>query len=184
MARETTNSIAATPRHIHPAAWIAWILAAIFLAAALWLAHHIAWMRAQLNLAQGAASQTRVQLEHADQILDVLTSPQTRHIVLSETRQAVHPVGQVSWLAEKGSLIFVAGGLRPISANKTYELWLVPSSGKAPIPAGLFRPDADGGATVVMAPVPAQTPAKSFMVTVEPLHGSETPSLPIIMQGQ
>lgn len=184
MARETTNHVAATPRHVHPVAWIAWILAGIFLAVALWLAHHLAWMRAQLNLAQGEASQMRMQLQHADQVFNVLTSGETRHIVLTETRQPLHPVGEVSWLASKGSLIFVAGGLRPIPANKTYELWLIPEQGKAPIPAGLFRPDADRGATVILPAVPAQTQASRFLVTIEPLHGSETPSLPIVMQGQ
>jgi anti-sigma-K factor RskA len=96
----------------------------------------------------------------------------------------MHPVGQVSWLADKGALVFIAGGLRPLPADKAYELWLVPAQGKAPIPAGLFRPDADHGATVVLPPLPAETQAKSFLVTVEPGHGSETPSLPIVMQGQ
>lgn len=183
MAEQTTYDARRSSR-FHPANWIGWILAAIFLAAALVLAHHLAWLRAQLNLAQGDASQAHVQLKHADEIVNVLTSPKTRHIVLTENRQPVHPVGQVSWLASTGALVFVAGGLRPIPADRTYELWLIPAQGKAPIPAGLFRPDSDRGATVVFAPVPAQTRAEKFLVTIEPLHGSETPSLPIVMQGQ
>lgn len=184
MAHETTYEDTPRTSRFHPANWIGWILAVIFLAAALVLAHHLAWLRAQLNLAEGQASQNRLQLDHADQIVNVLTSPNARHIVLTENRQALNPVGQVSWLARTGALVFVAGGLKPIPADRTYELWLVPAEGKAPIPAGLFRPDADRGATVVFAPVPAQTAAEKFMVTVEALHGSETPSLPIVMQGQ
>ena len=126
----------------------------------------------------------RLQLDHANEIVAVLSSPQSSHVVLTETRQEARPVGQVSWLASKGALIFVAGGLRPLPADKTYELWLIPAQGKAPIPAGLFRPDADHGATVVLPPLPAETQAKSFLVTVEPGHGSETPSLPIVIEGQ
>jgi anti-sigma-K factor RskA len=178
MADETLH-----PRRIHPLNWIGWVLALLFVAAAAALAHHIAFLRAQLNSVQGNAAQLRVQLNHAQQIVAVLTSPEAAHVVLTENLQPVHPVGQVSWLAHQGALIFVAGGLKEIPADRIYELWLIPGSGKAPIPAGLFRPDADRGATVVLPPLPAETQAKRFMVTIEPGHGSETPSLPIVMQG-
>lgn len=179
MANENPNA-----RHVHPLNWIGWVLALVFLAAAAGLAHHVANLRAQLNTAQGNAAQTNVALQHADQVVAVLTSPQTSHILLTENRQPLHPVGQVSWLAAQGGLVFIAGGLRDIPADETYELWLIPTGGKAPIPAGLFRPDPDHGATVVLPPVPAETVAKSFLVTVEPARGSETPSLPMILQGQ
>ncbi len=171
-------------RQVHPLNWLGWLLAVVFLAVAAGLAHKVATVRSELNTSQGGAAQLRVQLDHANEIVAVLSSPQSSHVVLTETRQASHPVGQVSWLASKGALVFVAGGLRPLPADKAYELWLIPAQGKAPIPAGLFRPDADHGATVVLPPLPAQTQAKSFLVTVEPGHGSETPSLPIVIEGQ
>jgi anti-sigma-K factor RskA len=164
--------------------WLGWLLAIVFLAAAAVLAHKLAVARSELNAAQGSAAQTRLELDHANQMVAVLSSPQSAHIVLTETRQPTRPVGQVSWLAGKGALVFIAGGLRPLPAGKTYELWLIPASGKAPIPAGLFHPDGDSGATVVLPPIPADTPAKRFEVTIEPAHGSETPSLPIVMEGQ
>lgn len=169
---------------IHPLHLIGWVLALIFLAVTLWMAHHLAFLRGQLDMSKGDASQLRVQLGHAEQIVAVMTSPQSAHIVLTEEKQAAHPVGQVSWLAAKGALVFIAGGLRALPAGKTYELWLVPAQGKGPIPAGLFRPDAGHGATVVLPPIPADTQAKMFMVTVEPGAGSATPSLPIVMQSQ
>jgi len=171
-------------RRIHPLNWLGWLLALVFAVVAAGLAHKVATVRGDLNTAQGGAAQMHIQLDHANQIVAVLSSPQSSHVVLTETRQATHPVGQVSWLASKGALVFVAGGLRPLPADKTYELWLIPAQGKAPIPAGLFRPDVSHGATVVLPPLPAETQAKSFLVTVEPGHGSETPSLPIVMQGQ
>ena len=179
MTDETANT-----RRFHPLLWLGWILALLFLAAAAGFAHHIAWMRAQLDSAQGQNAQLRLQLQHADQLADVLTSPQASHFVLTETRQPSHPVGQVSWLPAKGALVFMAAGLRPLPPDKTYELWLVPSEREAPIPAGLFRPNADRGANVVLPPLPANTTAQRFLVTVEPAHGSETPSLPMILQGQ
>jgi len=178
-----TNDTSQT-RHGSPLTWLAWLLAVVLLAATAILAHKLAVARRELKAAQGSAAQVQVQLDHANQIIAVLNSPQSAHVLLYETRQATHPVGEVSWLASKGALVFVAGGLRPLPADKTYELWLIPSSGNAPIPAGLFRPDPDSGAAVVLPPIPADTPARRFEVTVEPGHGSETPSLPIVMQGQ
>jgi anti-sigma-K factor RskA len=177
MAEETTKRFPALT-------WLGWALAVIFAGVAAGLAHKVATVRTELNNAQGGAAQAQVQLDHANQIVAVLSSPESTHVVLTETRQATHPVGQVSWLPSKGALVFVAGGLRPLPADKTYELWLIPAQGKGPIPAGLFRPDASHGATVVLPPLPAETQARSFEVTVEPGHGSETPSLPIVIQGQ
>jgi anti-sigma-K factor RskA len=171
-------------KHIHPLNWLGWLLAVVFLLAAVGLAHKVATVRNERNTSEGGEAQMQVQLDHANQIVAVLSSPQSSHVVLTETRQEARPVGQVSWLADKGALVFVAGGLRPLPADKAYELWLIPAQGKAPIPAGLFRPDAYHGATVVLPPLPAETLAKGFEVTVEPGHGSETPSLPIAMQGQ
>lgn len=179
----TEDTLQTRHRH-HPFCWLGWVLAGVFAAAAAGLAHHIAYLRGQVNAAQGNAAQLQVQLQHANEIVAVLNSPDSVHVVLTETREPAHPVGQLSWLASKGALVFMAGGLKPLPADKTYELWLIPTLGKAPVPAGLFRPNADHGATVVMPPVPADTRMDRFMVTVEPAHGSETPSFPIVMQGR
>jgi anti-sigma-K factor RskA len=180
MAEETTQT-----KHRHrPFHWLGWALAGVFAATAAGLAHHMAFLRGQVNTYEGNAAQLQVQLQHADNIVAVLNSPDSRHVVLTETREPAHPVGQLSWLASQGALVFMAGGLKPLPADKTYELWLIPKLGRAPVPAGLFRPDADHGATVVLPPVPANTQVERFMVTVEPARGSETPSFPIVMQGQ
>jgi anti-sigma-K factor RskA len=69
-----------------------------------------------------------------------------------------------------------------VPPQKAYELWLIPRSG-APIPAGVFKPDARGSATVVEPPLPAGTEAKAFAITIEPEAGSSTPTMPIVMVG-
>jgi anti-sigma-K factor RskA len=66
--------------------------------------------------------------------------------------------------------------------QKAYELWLIPTSG-APIPAGVFKPDAHGSASVVNPPLPAGAEAKAFAITVENESGSATPTMPIVMMG-
>ena len=72
-------------------------------------------------------------------------------------------------------------GSVPICKN-SYELWLIPTSG-APIPAGVFKPDAHGSATVINPPLPAGVEAKAFAMTIEPEQGSSTPTMPIVMMG-
>jgi len=82
---------------------------------------------------------------------------------------------------ERG-LIFIASNLKPVPAQKAYELWLIPMHGE-PIPAGVFKPDARGSATVINPPLPAGVEAKAFAITVESEQGSSKPTPPIVMMG-
>jgi len=61
---------------------------------------------------------------------------------------------------------------------------LIPAvAGQSPIPAGTFRPDARGNASVIMPTLPKGVEAKAFGVTVEDEGGASTPTLPIILVG-
>ena len=91
------------------------------------------------------------------------------------------PAGRAVYLADRGSLIFQANNLARLPENKTYELWLIPANGSAPMPAGLFRPDAAGNASVVLPPLPKGVQAKTFAVTIEKLSGSDTPTAPLVL---
>ena len=124
------------------------------------------------------------QADRAQELTDALTSPAAKQVTLTESKQPALPVGHATYLPKRGALIFVASNLRPVSADKTYELWLIPANGKAPIPAGLFRPDASGSASVILPPLPEGVEAKAFGVTIEDAQGSTTPTLPIVMAGQ
>jgi anti-sigma-K factor RskA len=92
------------------------------------------------------------------------------------------PAGKAIYSRERGGLIFVASNLNPLPPQKAYELWLIPTQG-APIPAGVFKPDARGGAMVINPPLPARVEAKAFAITIEPEQGSTTPTMPIVMIG-
>jgi anti-sigma-K factor RskA len=92
------------------------------------------------------------------------------------------PAGKAIYSRQRNGLIFVASNLRSLPAQKAYELWLIPTQG-APIPAGVFKPDAHGGAVVINPPLPAGLVAKAFAITIEPEQGSTTPTMPIIMMG-
>jgi anti-sigma-K factor RskA len=121
-------------------------------------------------------------LKGAAPLADTPTSVTAQRVLLTATRRSVEPTGRVIYLAARGSLVFQVNNLDPLASDKIYELWLIPLNGK-PIPAGLFRPDASGGSSVVLPPIPKGIPAKAFGVTVENAEGSNRPTAPIIVSG-
>jgi hypothetical protein len=130
------------------------------------------------QLAQQAAASSQAQ-----RVLDVLTAKSAQRVLLTAAKAKPAPSARAVYLASSGSLIFQANNLDPLPAGKTYELWVIPANGKAPIPAGLFQPDAAGSASVILPPLPAGVPAKAFGVTAERAEGSATPTAPILLAG-
>jgi anti-sigma-K factor RskA len=98
------------------------------------------------------------------------------------------PEGYAAYMPTKGSLVFIADHLDQLAAYKTYELWVIPAAptgGKAvPIPAGIFKPDATGRASVVMPDLPPGVAAGTFAVTIEEDGGSKIPTMPLILVGK
>lgn len=166
--------------------WLGWAVAAVAIIAAVVLGLQDSTLQGRLNKDGGQIAQLSAQVQQAQglqKLMDALTSPQAQQVTLTETKHPEQPVGHATYLWQSGTLVFVASNLRPVPAGKTYELWLIPSNGQAPIPAGLFRPDASGSASVVMPPLPQGVQAKAFGVTIEQAQGSATPTLPIVMAG-
>ncbi|HXE89628.1 MAG TPA: anti-sigma factor [Terriglobales bacterium] len=137
---------------------------------------HLEQLRAELQ-------QQRTELEAARRIADVLMAPDTVQFTLVDIKSKPQPQGKAIYLQSKGALVFVASNFTPAPPGKAYELWLVPTSGQPPIPAGVFKPDARGSAVVAAPPLPAGVEAKAFAITLEPEQGSSTPTMPIIMLG-
>lgn len=164
--------------------WIGWLAAAACLAIAAYFGIHSFDLQQRLNTAAGQTAELAAQAERAQIILDVLTSKQAVHVTLTETKQPAQPSGNATYLQDRGALIFYGHNLHPLPSGKIYELWLIPQNGKPPIPAGTFRPDPSGSASVILPPIPPGTPAKAFGITIEPAEGSSAPTLPIIMSGQ
>jgi anti-sigma-K factor RskA len=163
---------------------LGWIAAAAALLFAAYLGNNAHNLRRQLAVQDGQIAVLSTQALRTQQIMDALTSPAARRVTLSETKAATQPSAHVMYAKDQGALVFVASHLHPVAANKTYELWLIPANGQAPIPAGLFRPDAGGSASVVLPQLPQGVDAKAFGVTVEEAQGAATPTLPIVMSGQ
>jgi anti-sigma-K factor RskA len=122
----------------------------------------------------------------AREVLDALTDTTAKRVTLNKPKGAPAPLpqGRATYVAEKGTLIFLANNLEPLPPLKIYELWLIPESADStPIPAGTFRPDEHGNASVILPTLPKGVEAKAFGVTVEDKDGATTPTLPIILVG-
>ena len=118
----------------------------------------------------------------ARMLLDALTAPTAQRVTLTTGKNPPAPTARAVYLASRGALILQASNMQPLPPNKTYELWVIPSSG-APIPAGLFQPDASGSGSVVLPSIPQGVQAKAFGITIENAGGSSTPTLPIVLSG-
>jgi len=118
----------------------------------------------------------------ARQALQMLTAPNAQHVLLTAAHTAPEPEGRLTYIADSGSLLFLANHLKPLPADKAYELWIIPTSG-APIPAGVFHPDLAGNGSVVLPQIPQGVQAKAFGVTTEQATGSPTPTTPILISG-
>jgi len=164
-----------------------WILAPSAVSVALIVTAVFLWNesrslnRTLLNLEQ-RHSEMEKQLTMAKDLVNTLTSPEAKHITLAPVKALPQPQGKAYYLSSSGHLILLANNLAPLPSNKVYELWLIPLTG-SPIPAGLFRPDSRGTATVVNPPLPIGIQAKAFAITIEPTGGSPAPTSQPIMVG-
>ncbi|HWC16429.1 MAG TPA: anti-sigma factor [Terriglobales bacterium] len=140
-------------------------------------------LRQKLEVSQQQVEQRQEDLEHARLVLEALTSPESAHFALVSTKDPPVPEGKASYMRKTGTLVFTAQHLLPLPPEKTYQLWLVPQNGKAPMACGTFKPDAQGNATMVMPYAEKDAWPKMFAVTVEPEGGSQTPTMPLIMAG-
>jgi hypothetical protein len=165
------------------AVWIGWLAAAASLLFAFSLEQKVRSLNDQLAQQQQAAAQQAAANARAQQVLDVLTAPTAKRVLLTAAKAKPEPTGRAVYLADNGGLVFQANDLGQLAQDKTYELWVIPANGQAPIPAGTFRPDAAGSASVLMPPLPKGVPAKAFGVTIEKAEGSATPTAPIILVG-
>ncbi|HEV2577135.1 MAG TPA: anti-sigma factor [Acidobacteriaceae bacterium] len=179
-------------------AWTGWAVAAGASFVAGLQLHQRQQIQSSIAAQQARMDDATRQAAHARDVLATITSANAMEMPLHLTAavKAATPVkpgtaptpaaapsaeALVAYLADKGALVFIGTHMEPAPAGKTYELWLLPANGGNPMPAGTFKPDAQGTARIVMPQLPKGVAAKGFGVTVENDGGSETPTLPIVM---
>jgi len=147
---------------------------------AVWL--HNSDLQRRIAGLQNQSAQQLAELQRAREVVSTLTATDAMRVTLVAAKTPLQPQGKTIYVRDRSSLIFLASNFQPLPPQKAYELWLIPTSG-APIPAGVFKPDAHGSATVINPPLPKGVEAKAFAITVEPESGSSAPTMPIIMIG-
>ena len=181
-------AIAGEPRGAAPSArrlWWMWapsVLAAVLLLVLVLVGRQNSALRQQIVGMQTDAASRQVELRQAQEIVATLTASDAMRVTLVAAKTPPQPQGKAIYVRDRSSLIFIASNMPAVPPQRAYELWLIPGSG-APIPAGVFKPDARGSATVVNPPLPAGVEAKAFAITVEPEGGSMAPTTAIVMLG-
>ncbi len=155
-------------------------LAVMVLAASLWK-ENLALQQILASARSQAAESVR-DLDALRKVAAPILEPEAQRITLVAAKTPPQPQGKAFYLRNRGSLVFLANNMPSLAPQKAYELWLIPITG-APIPAGVFKPDAHGSASVVNPPLPAGAEAKAFAITVENEAGSPAPTTPIMMIG-
>jgi anti-sigma-K factor RskA len=162
--------------------WLGWAATAavVIFGLSLWR-ENLALRQAVASASSEVARNSRA-LDELWKIAAPIVDPDAQRVTLVSAKAPAQPQGRAFYLRNRNSLVFVANNMPPLPPQKAYELWLIPTSG-APIPAGVFKPDARGNASVVNPPVPAGTEAKAFAITVENEAGAAAPTMPIVMMG-
>lgn len=159
-----------------------WAAAAAAVVVIVLLLHQNTDLQRRVAALDANSTEQQKQLLQAKDLIATLTSPDAVHFTLVAAKTPPQPQGKAVYLRSIGTLVFLASNMPELPPQKTYELWLIPTSG-APIPAGLFRPDPHGSAALINPPLPTGVEAKTFAITVEPAAGSAAPTSTPIMVG-
>jgi anti-sigma-K factor RskA len=163
--------------------WVGWAVAVTaVIAVALYVQRANMALRMQLADVSSQAAKNARELEELRRIAAPIIDPEAQRVTLVSTKAVPQPQGKAFYLRNRSSLVFLANNMPPLPPRKVYELWLIPVRG-APIPAGVFTPDAHGSASVVNPVLPAAVEAKAFAITVENETGAAAPTMPIVMMG-
>jgi Anti-sigma-K factor rskA, C-terminal len=140
-------------------------------------------LQQNIETMQANLEKERAESRQARQIAELLKSPNSIRFTLVASQVHPQPEAHTAYDQNKGLVLLVANNLAELPQGKTYQLWLLPKSGAAPISAGLFKPDASGNAQMLYAELPPGAEAKGFAVTVEPGQGSPAPTTSPLLVG-
>jgi anti-sigma-K factor RskA len=162
--------------------WLGWAATAAVVVFALSLWRENTALQQSLASMSSRAGESSRELEELRRVAAPILDPEAQRVTLVSTKTAPQPQGKAFYLRSRSSLVFLANNMPALPPRKAYELWLIPVNG-APIPAGVFKPDAHGSASVVSPLLPAAVEAKAFAITVESETGATAPTMPILMMG-
>ena len=81
------------------------------------------------------------------------------------------------WDNQRQSGVFVVQNLKPLPADRDYQLWVLDPQNPAPVSAGVFQVDPQGNVRIQFKPDKKILTAGKFAVTLEPKGGLPAPTL-------
>jgi anti-sigma-K factor RskA len=180
---------ARAPRATEPASggffgrWWAAVLVPVGAAlaiATIFLWHQNVQLDRQLADMRASIEKQQAQLDEARDLAHLFESKDTITVALAPQPGTPPTSAHVMYNAKMGMLMY-DGNLNPTAADKSYQLWLVPTSG-SPINAGVFNPIA-GQTSHWMMKLPPGISPKAFAVTLEPAGGMPQPTGPMVLVG-
>ncbi len=162
--------------------WFAAACAAAMLVVALWL--NVIMRDRERDLAEARVSLAQVtnDRDKLQSVFQFLQEPETKQVRFGDPA-AQPPRGNV-YLNPRLGVLLIATNLPALPADKTYEMWILPKDGSAPRPAGLFQSGANGQAFHILPQAVNLAEVAGVAVTAEPVAGSQTPTMPIVLVAQ
>ncbi|HTB19516.1 MAG TPA: anti-sigma factor [Bryobacteraceae bacterium] len=153
--------------------WGAGLALAALLAVAVYFANSSrGYAQEAASLREEMRSET-LQLTRLTEAFAILSGPRTTEVSFGGA-QPRPPQGKVFVNATRGVLL-IASNLPRTSADKIYEMWLIPKGAK-PIPAGLFQSQDDGSAMHIRPGALDLASTAAVAVTVENQAGADQPT--------
>ena len=123
---------------------------------------------------EGKAVAGRERASEQVAVLQALVEDRRTAISLSGTENAPGANAFLLMTNDQNVAVLVCSGLKTLSSDRAYQLWLANADGK--MSGGMVNADSDGFAMlIVRSPMPLSA-FQSFGVTVEPVEGSPGPT--------
>jgi len=162
--------------------WFAAACAASMLMLALWFNVVAGDRGRQLAQVRQSLTQTEAERDRLESVFRFLEEPETKQVNFGAP-QTQPPRGNVYFHPQLGVLL-IATNLPQLTPDKGYEMWILPKDGSAPRPAGVFQASAAGTATHTLEQALNLDDVAGIAVTVEPVAGSQTPTMPLVFVAQ
>jgi anti-sigma factor RsiW len=161
-----------------------WMWVPSFTALALAIAVGVLWhdnsdLRQEATEMTGMMTQYELDAQKTKEVMSAMTAKGAVRANLVETGSEPQAHGKATYNPGNGDVVLVASDLKQLPPGQTYQLWLVPTAGGKPIPAGNFKPDVHGHAVFVQRAAP-KVKTGHFAVTIE-AKGAVEPSSPVIL---
>ena len=163
--------------------FLGWIATAALVILSFGLAVENGALHRDLDNLKARTAKQDADLQQGKEVMATLLDPEAQRVTLVAANKAPQPQGEAIYRRGSRRLIFLGSNQAPLPPEKTYELCRSPADG-APVPAGLFKPDARGSATIVNPPLPEYVEVKKFLVTLEPEGGARGMRGPVVIVGE